>query len=68
MTQEQIKAINDAMSSLTTICGNYIHTTEEFKEFRNHHMKMMQDAGVPNDIWDHYNIIATSMYNYNKSK
>lgn len=64
MTYEQIKAINDAMSSLTTICGNYIHQKEGLDKFINYHINMMKSVDVPKDIWEHYLTIAMSVYRY----
>lgn len=57
MNKEQIRVINNAMSSLTTIWGDYIPESK-LDKFIKHHTDAMNEARVPKDIVEHYRDIA----------
>lgn len=64
LTYNQIKAINDAMSFLTTIwCIKDLSTlTEHF----NRHLVQLLDAGVDKDVVEHFDNLMHSHINYVK--
>lgn len=60
MTQAQIKAINDAMSSISELieCPNTMVLLGEM----NRHTFSMLDSGVDSEIIEHYTSICDSYY------
>lgn len=62
LTYNQIKAINDAMSFLTTIWC--IKDVSRLKEHVARHYKQMVDAKVDKNIIDHFDAIMHSHISY----
>lgn len=59
MTIEQITAINNAMSVLTTLHeAPGMVSLEEFKEYIEFHIKALKDSGVDRDIIEHFKAIT----------
>lgn len=56
MTIEQITAINNGMSMLSTIYeyADQVWTIKEFTDYTDSHIKALKDAGVDNYIVEHF--------------
>lgn len=64
LMNNQIKAINDAMSFLTTIWC--IKDTSILKEHFTKHLRQLLDSGVDKDVVEHFDRIMHSHLNYVK--
>lgn len=61
---EQIKAINDAMSFLAMVASTPAPTRKVYKELVNKHLNQLKDAGVDNNICEHFSAITWNIRSF----